>query len=262
MDTQRHGFRLEWSSQPLFFITAKYALGKETMKKLVWIRRAHKWLALIAGVQVTVCSLSGVYMTVVDLSVIHGDHLVKPVPEPRFDHAKIQPISPSLLSEYAPVHSIKLTSYFGAPIYEVKINRKERVIVDALTGKLKVDLSEQQVRANVAEVYAGKAAIKSVEKLVQYPAEIGGKKLPVWRVEFDDLLSSTLYFHHASGRLVSKRSDLWRIFDVFWVLHIMDYAGSRGFTGYLFRFFSISSLLLAIFGTWLLIYRSPWKSAA
>jgi uncharacterized iron-regulated membrane protein len=225
------------------------------LKKVVWIRRAHKWLALVAGIQVTIWAISGLYMTVIDLDIIHGNHLVKPIKEPAIDNRLVKPISDELLESLIPVKSIELVSYFGHPVYEIATGDKSRVIVDATTGKLKQQLTPEQVRENVSAIYAGNATIKSIEKLSQYPSEIGGRKLPVWKVEFDDALSSTLYFHHSSGRLVSKRSHLWRVFDVFWVLHIMDFFGSQGFQGFLFRIFSLSGLLLTLFGAWLLVYR-------
>ncbi len=225
------------------------------MKKVVWVRRAHKWLALAAGIQVSIWAVSGLYMTVIDLDIIHGNHLVSEYTEPKFDRSRIKPITNELLESLAPVQSIKLTSYFGAPVYEITAGRQKTVVVDALTGQLKEDLNKPQIEQNAAAIYAGDAAVKTIRKLAEYPGEIGGSKMPVWQVQYDDVYRSTLYFHHSSGRLVSKRSDLWRVFDVFWILHIMDYMGSNGHRGYLFRFFSISSLLLAIFGTWLLFYR-------
>lgn len=224
------------------------------MKRVVWVRRIHKWLALAAGIQVSIWAFSGLYMTVIDLETIHGNHLVKEFEEPKLNRALIKPISKELLKSLVPVQSIQLTSYFGAPVYEVALGEK-RVVVDALTGQSKSDLSEQQVEQNATAIYTGKAKIKAIQKLTEYPGEIDGRKMPVWQVQYDDVLNSTLYFHHSSGRLVSKRTDLWRVFDVFWVLHIMDFMESRGYEGYLFRIFSISSLLLAIFGTWLLIFR-------
>ncbi len=224
------------------------------MKKVVWVRRVHKWLALAAGIQVFVWAVSGLYMTVIDLDIIHGNHLVKDYQAPKLNQALIKPISRELLESLAPVESIQLISYFPTPVYEVA-QHKQRVVIDALTGQLKSDLNQQQVKQNATTIYAGSAKIKTVQKLKEYPDEIGGKQIPVWQVQYDDALNSTLYFHHSSGRLVSKRTDLWRVFDVFWILHIMDFMGSRGYEGYLFRFFSISSLLLVVFGTWLLMFR-------
>ena len=225
------------------------------MKRVFWFRRLHKWLALVAGIQVSIWAFSGLYMTVVDLDIIHGDHLVKKQESLPIDPLLLVTISPVLMESIIPVQSIELKNYFGSAVYEIRAHKKNRVIVDAYTRELKTEVNEQQVRGNVAMVYAGTAEIISIEKLRLYPGEIGGKKLPVWRVVFGDSVASTLYFHHISGKLISKRTHLWRVFDKLWTLHIMDYFRSKGHQGYLFRFFSISSLLLAIFGSGLLFYR-------
>jgi len=230
------------------------------MKQVFWIRRIHKWLALAAGIQISIWAISGLYMTVVDLDIIHGDHLVKQVEEPNIESQQLRAISPELIKELAPVQSITLKSYFGMPVYEIRARKKNTLIVDAQTGELKQALTKEQVKQNALQVYAGDDSINKIELLSTHPGEIGGRKLPVWRVEYDDLVQSTLYFHHTSGQLLSKRTHLWRAFDVLWVLHIMDFLKSKGHRGYLFRFFSITSLLLAIFGAWLLFFRLQGES--
>lgn len=228
------------------------------MKKIVWTRKAHKWLALIAGVQVLIWAVSGLYMTLFDINVIRGEHLLKEHAESQIasgaDVSSIVPISPALLAEHAPVQSITLKYYFGQLVYEVR-KKRGRIIVDAYTGDIKTSLEKEVIQRQAETIYAGEGAIESIQRLQRYPGEIGGRQQPVWQVEYDDWLNSTLYFHDTSGQLVSKRTDLWRVFDLFWILHIMDFLRSDGFTGYLFRFFSIASLLMALIGTWLLYFR-------
>jgi len=224
------------------------------MKKVFWLRKTHKWLALFAGLQVLIWSVSGLYMTFVDLDIIHGDHLVKVQKAQIIDPSQLSAVSENIIEELAPIQSIKLKVYFDHPVYEIR-NKKSVVIIDALTGKKKADLTQSDIQKNTLQIYAGNASISSIELLTQYPTEIGGRKQNVWQVQFDDWLHSALYFHPKSGRLISKRTDLWRVFDFLWVLHIMEYADSEGHVGWLFRVFSIMSLLMALFGSWLLFYR-------
>ncbi|HEY5613164.1 MAG TPA: hypothetical protein VIK70_06190, partial [Lysobacter sp.] len=56
------------------------------MKPAFWARRAHKWIALVVGVQALLWMLSGLYMTVISIDIIHGDHLA---------HASTRPLSAS-----------------------------------------------------------------------------------------------------------------------------------------------------------------------
>ncbi len=224
------------------------------MKRIFWLRKTHRWLALFAGIQVLIWSISGLYMTVVDLDIIHGDHLVKEQKFEILDSSKITSISKHIIEQLAPIQSIRLKAYFGQSVYEIRSHKKV-IIVDALTGEIKEKLTSNVIEKQANEIYAGDATISSIELLAVYPGEIGGKKQPVWQVQYDDWSQPTLYFHSQSGRLISKRTDLWRTFDFLWSLHIMEYKGLGGMTGILFRVFSITSLFMALFGSWLLFYR-------
>ncbi len=199
-------------------------------------------------------SISGLYMTAVDLDIIHGDHLVKELKPNIIESDKISPISEQIIEQLAPIQSIKLKVYFEQSVYEIR-SAKQLTIVDAITGEIKADLAAKVIEQQANEIYAGEASIASVERLPAYPGEVGGRKQPVWQVQYDDGLRSTLYFHVQSGRLISKRTDLWRAFDFLWLLHIMEYQGVGGMTGIIFRVFSITSMLMALFGSWLLFYR-------
>ena len=45
-------------------------------------RLGHRWLALLVGWQLTIWTLSGLYMAVVELDFIHGDSLVRNLSPP------------------------------------------------------------------------------------------------------------------------------------------------------------------------------------
>ena len=47
------------------------------------VRRTHKWLALVVGVQALLWTLTGFYMVAVHIDTIHGDNLVRPALRPR-----------------------------------------------------------------------------------------------------------------------------------------------------------------------------------
>jgi hypothetical protein len=49
----------------------------QPMRTHVIVRKTHKWLGLFVGLQVVILSLSGLYMTVVHIDTIHGDHLIR-----------------------------------------------------------------------------------------------------------------------------------------------------------------------------------------
>jgi len=224
------------------------------MKKINLTRKLHKWLALFTGFQLLIWSVTGLYMTIIDIEIIHGDHLVSEKEPERVDITKLMSISPELFNQEDDIRVITLQRYFDQSVYKIELS-KGTVIIDAFTGMVKEPLTRATISQQASEIYAGDANVESIDLLESYPGEIGGKKLPVWRVSYDDWLNSTLYFHYQTGQLLKKRTDLWRVFDVFWILHILDYLGSKGIVGYIFRVFSIGVLLMSLFGLGLLYFR-------
>ncbi|MDQ7049698.1 MAG: PepSY domain-containing protein [Enterobacterales bacterium] len=224
------------------------------MFKAYQLRKKHKWLALLVGWQLFLWSISGLYMTFVDLDIIHGDHLVDMPAPAKISSATIQPIDAELLQQLAPIRQIRLKSYFDLWVYEV-IGDKTTTLVSASSGKRQQPLTKQQIIQRAKQIYTGEGDIQSINRLQSYPKELGSRQKPVWQVNFDDPFNPSLYFDPLSGRLISKRSDLWRVFDALWVLHIMDYWGSNQFEGYLFRIVAILSLFLTLFGAGLLYFR-------
>ena len=193
-------------------------------------------------------------MTFVDLDIIHGDHLVNSSKTKSLDADHLVPINAHLLTQLSDIESIQLTNYFGHAFYQVK-SKNGISYLDGLTGQLAVTISEPRIEEITRQIYAGNEEIYAIDLLPEYPSEIRAKSSPIWRVEFDDIAHSTLYFHHQTGKLISKRTDLWRVFDFLWQLHILDYLGLGGYQGLLYRIISILSLAMSAFGLCLLYYR-------
>jgi hypothetical protein len=59
------------------------------------------------------------------------------------------------------------------------------------------------------------------------------------------------------GELVTRRHELWRVFDFAWMLHIMDYKTRDNVNNWLLRGFTLAALALALSGAWLLFYAFP-----
>jgi uncharacterized iron-regulated membrane protein len=224
------------------------------MKRVSRLRKLHKWLALVTGLQIFIWALSGLYMVSVNIDIIHGDHLVKTTNQDSIEAHVILPISEQLIDSQVTVKSVAVNSYFGKSFYRID-SQEGTAIVDVQTGHIAQTLTLERIREITAQIYTGDASILSIELLPQYPNEVRHKNQPIWRVVFDDLAESTLYFHYQTGQLVSKRTDLWRIFDFLWKLHIVEYFGLEGYFGLLFRMLALLSLSMAIFGSFLLYYR-------
>ena len=214
-------------------------------------RKTHKWLGLFIGLQVVIWSLSGLYMTVVHIDTIHGDHLVRPAPAKTANATALK--DPLAIVAANRAQGVRLVWVRDRPAYALRTERGEK-LVDAVSGTPLKVLSEGEIRAIAKSTYTGTDAIASAALITQIPAEIRGRKPPLWRVEFAQWNKPTLYFLPATGELVSRRHELWRVFDFVWMLHIMDYDGRENVNNTLLRAFTWGAVLMASSGIWLLFY--------
>lgn len=220
----------------------------------VLARKMHKWLGLCIGLQVVVWSLSGVYMTVVHIDTIHGDHLVRETSSSAIEAGALR--DPLALAAREKATGIRLAWVDERPIYVTEGPLGERVF--AATSAVPLDPpNEQAVRALALSYYAGSEPIVSAELITDVPGEIRGRAPPLWRVEFAHWNRPTFYLSPVTGELLSRRHELWRLFDFVWMLHIMDYNERENVNNPLLRAFTWGAVLMALSGIWLLFYAFP-----
>lgn len=223
------------------------------MKPAFWARRAHKWIALVVGVQALLWMLSGLYMTSISLDIIHGDHLA---------HAeKAKPLATSaslidadeLIQRYPQLTTFRLKRLLDREVYELKY-ADAIALIDARSGERLSPMNDAMARKVAQSLYQGKAPIHSAELITEAPQEVKTRPLPMWRVEFADNSETTLYLSPHSGELLAKRHDLWRWFDFLWMFHIMDYEERTDVNNTLLRIAASIGLVFALSGLWLLFY--------
>ncbi|WP_369059790.1 hypothetical protein ABOZ73_00295 [Caulobacter sp. 73W] len=223
--------------------------------RLPWLARSlHKWLALVVGVQLAIWTLSGLYMVVVHIDIIHGDHLVRSLPPARFDLRALS--APAELMDPSSDQGARLISLRGAPAYVID-GASGRRVVDARSGAPLPPLNEAEIRPIAQRLYTGDGAIETAELLTKAPGEIKGRAMPIWRVEFEGLGDPTFYLSPQTGELVSRRHDLWRAFDIAWMLHIMDYKERADVNNPLLRVVTVAAAFTTLSGAWLLLYSFP-----
>ncbi|ALK97737.1 hypothetical protein AB595_19665 [Massilia sp. WF1] len=222
------------------------------MQLAFWVRRAHKWIGLVIGVQALLWMISGLYMVVVPLEVIHGDHLAH-VPTERLNPTNTRITQAHLHERYPAITAIRIKSLLGKEVYEIK-QGTQATLVDATTGAKISPLDRQDIVALADAAYAGEGSIRGVEWITKAPREVGSRPVPLWAVHYDEPGRTTLYFSPYTGDLVARRHELWRWFDFLWMFHIMDYEERENVNNMLLRVAAISGLVFALSGAWLLIY--------
>lgn len=222
------------------------------MNPAFWARRTHKWIAWAIGLQALLWMASGLYMTVISIAIIHGDHLVKPDPEP-LPFGRDILTSDELVAQHPGLETFRLKRFMGREVYELQVGDGIELI-DARSGARLSPLDAAAARKLAITFYAGVAAVDAVEWLEKAPQEVSTRPAPLWRVSFADRSETTLYLSPYTGELLAKRHDLWRWFDFLWMLHIMDYDTRDDINNRLLQVASWVGVVFSLSGVWLLFY--------
>jgi len=222
------------------------------------LRKVHRWLGLIAGLQLLAWTVSGFYFTVIPIDEIRGNHLtpfedISPVIK------DLNLLSPSEVVVGNPdaadtmLSDLTLTSPNGRPIYVFGTTR-----FDAVTGELLGHLSAEEA----TEIVERRTDLKPIDtqwvSSVLIDSEYRGGELPAWRLLLDG--DAAVYVGATSGRVRAVRTDAWRVFDFLWMLHIMDYEERDDFNHWLIQLLALLSLVTILSGLVLFFLTQRWRN--
>ena len=72
--------------------------------------------------------------------------------------------------------------------------------------------------------------------------------MPVYRVILDHPKKPHIYVSPVTGEIITRRNRPWRLFDFFWMLHIMDYGERESFNHLLLTFMSLLAITTSASG--------------
>lgn len=218
------------------------------------MRSTHQGIGLLIGIQVVLWITGGFVMSVLPLEKVRGEDYAaepEPAPIPR----EFEFVAPDVVARTHGIDDydeVRLSPWIHGFVYRVK-HPGGWLLADAVTGRRLSPIGDDAAR-DVAEAdYTGPGSVCDVRMVDEESIEIRGMALPVWRVDFDDSRSTTLYVSPDQGRILARRNDMWRVFDVFWMLHIMDYSGRDDFNHPLLIAASVFAWALAVTGIWLVV---------
>jgi Na(+)-translocating NADH:ubiquinone oxidoreductase F subunit len=210
----------------------------------------HRWLGLLVGLQLVLWMTSGLMMSLLDHDKVQGHTFRahappdRPWPQGMLSPTNIVAASPT------PVHSVSAKWLLQRPVYELAGEKGIRLI-DAASGRnIAVDAS--LAAALAAASYTGEGQPAPPQRLAK-TLEARDHEGPLWRVDFADPDDTSVYVSAQNGAVLEHRNRTWRLFDVFWMLHIMDYTGRKNFNNPLVVMMGIGGLWLALCGIWLLV---------
>lgn len=213
-----------------------------------WMRKIHKWIGLAIGVQLVLWMCSGLVMSLLDADKVRGREFRAPAPARAAWPADAQPVNPLVGAARESAQVVSTGWLVERPIYRLASDKATQLI-DARSGQpIVLDAALAQRIAQASYRGPGKAA---KAELVERSLETRAHEGRVWRVAFDDAEDTTVYLSQL-GDVLEHRNRTWRLFDVFWMLHIMDYSGRQDFNNPLVVSAAVGGFWLALSGIWLL----------
>jgi len=145
-------------------------------------------------------------------------------------------------------------TFMGRPVVRLAHLGGSVSLVDARTGDVLSPIGEQVARQVADADFRPDVPIASSTLLDAHTIDYRGP-LPVWQVTFADEDTTSIYVSPAEGRVLARRSATWRLYDFFWMLHIMDYDQRENFNNPLIMTFAFSAALFTLSGLGLVFFR-------
>ena len=233
--------------------------------KSSFIRKAHRWLGLIAAIQLLIWTGSGLFFSIVPIDDVRGTHLLQAPPALRLEHVRL--ISPSeLVAQHQElamlsVGKVQLQQRLYTPIYLVK-REDELLVFHAETAAKLAPLSETE--AHSIATNSSQLPVQSLSWVtsVDRGSEYRDGELPAWKVELKGVDEANLWIGANSGKVSAIRTNTWRLYDFLWGLHIMDYVDRDNFNSWLLRAFALLGVMTIASGLLLFFISAKQRKRA
>lgn len=223
--------------------------------KSIWLRRIHKWVGLLVGLQFLLWAISGTAMALLDTDEVAGGPKAQTAaPALRWASTAWPQVQRALRGEQLGKLTIRPLPQGTA--YQVTTAKGVHLFSTIDGSSITIDAALAAAVARAA--HPDHAAVKGVRPLKQLTLAVREHRLPIWQVDFGDARSSTYYVSGSTGELLERRNDSWRLWDFFWMLHIMDYGDRASFNHPLIIAMAAGLVWLAGTGVWLL-FRTMWR---
>lgn len=214
----------------------------------------HKWIGLIVGVQVLFWVAGGLVMTAIPIGTVRSEHHVRESAPAPLDLAAVRALPEVAAGAGVRPTKAELRSTGRGPVWVLTPADGTPVTVSAVTGRPFDPMSAPEAAARAAAAYRGDGTPGPARLLAEAPEETG-RTGPLWRVDFDDAEKTTFYLSPETGEVLTRRSAVWRFYDFFWRLHIMDLENGEDFNHPLIVVCTLLTLTIVITGFILLWIR-------
>ncbi len=220
---------------------------------MLLLKKLHKWLSLLVGLQLLLWLGTGLYFNLMDHEKASGNQYRQRPAEAQLDINKL--VEPKLiLSKAKQVVSIKQISLLAQPYYLLTHTKglyshfkNEYSLVDAYTAEPAI-IDEAMARKLAQSSYKGQGRVISATELSPPYEDIPREQNEVWQVNYADEVNTSVYVDAGSGRIVKHSNDDKRFVDIFFMLHFMDYGTEGSFNNAQIIVFAIFTLFFSLTG--------------
>ncbi len=214
------------------------------------VRNTHKYLSFFISLQLFLWTISGIYFAFNKIELVRGEQY--------------------RLTESFPINFNEV-NFSRSDVYQIKaIKRLDEIIfvVNASKGTEYLNALGTPVsklsKSEVFEIVSSSSTLEPIdlEEISESSkgSEFRGRDLPLYKVTSlnDKDKKINLYLNVFSGEITAVRSLQWRIWDLMWGFHIMDWQTRDKINNIFLKIFSILALVSSISGI-LLFFRVDFK---
>jgi hypothetical protein len=205
------------------------------MKLFRLMGQIHLWLGVAFGVQVMLWLISGLVMVIIPIEEIRGEHLRHEVSERAIDWSDgALPLASIINAQTSEVVSARTGWLAGQPVWQLETGDGP-VMIDARSGDSLSPISAELARNIALARQNGLGEISAISRIATPPV--------------------TFYINSQTGELRAVRTTAWRVYDVFWGIHIMDWSSRENFNSWWIKVTSIIAILFGLAGVYLTVHR-------
>ena len=188
------------------------------------VRKIHRYLSIFIAIQLLLWTISGIYFAFNKIELVRGEQYRKP---PEVEYRVFKRLGIDILE----------TNENGIKTYKT---HPEGLDLKILSSDQAIKVAKQKTSLNPLKA--------DLLKVVARGAEYRGRALPVYKITTDSEDGINIYVDSLTGDIVAIRSDSWRMWDLLWALHIMDYDQRDNINNFLLRLFSVLALISSMSG--------------
>ena len=223
------------------------------------VRTLHRWLSVIVGIQLVIWIVTGLYFNLISDGWVSPNVYKTPsvTTECAANVASLNYLTLAKDPTYVEIKSNATGCYYLVHYKRVfqQYQAMDAETFDLYSGNKLPELTVHQAESLASLSYSGPGNIVQSVQLSAGESSNGKQQNPVWRIDFSDDNTTSVYIHGVTRQVIRHENDNYRIHKLMFKLHFMDYFNTGSFSHWLLKTFAFMAFLLTLTGVYWLIVR-------